>query len=139
MYLLDTPMFSERGRRLPAPGVVRFFDSEPSARLYTSVVVFGEIRRGIESVRDPVYRAFLEARFDTEVRPSFSDRALPFTLEVADRWGRITAEAALRGSTLPPIDSLIAATALVHGLTVVTRNVDDFRRCGAAVRNPWAE
>ena len=67
----------------------------------------------------------------------FGDRILPVTLEVADIWGRLDGEASLRGTQLPIADALIAATAIVHDLTVVTRNVADFERCGARVLSPW--
>jgi hypothetical protein len=139
MFLLDTVMISEPRRPRPAEGVLRFFDREPPAFLYTSVVVLGELRRGAVAQRDSVYAGQLSRWIDEEVVPAFAGRVLDVTPAVADLWGRMRGEGVQRGENLPPIDALIAATALVHGLTVVTRNEADFRRCGAAVRNPWNE
>jgi len=139
MFLLDTVLISEPRRPRPAEGVLRFFDREPPAFLYTSVVVLGELRRGAAAQRDSVYAAQLSRWIDEEVIPAFAGRVLDVTPAVAELWGRIRGEGIRRGENLPIIDSIIAATALVHGLTVVTRNEADFQRCGATVRNLWAE
>ncbi len=133
MFLLDTVTAR------PAGGVTRFFEREPEAFLYTSVIVLGELRRGALQQRDQTYRAALLRWLDDDVRASFAGRVLDVTAEVAEYWGSIQAQGATGGQTLPPIDALIAATAIVHGLTVVTRNEAGFRRCGAEVLNPWSE
>jgi toxin FitB len=139
MFLLDTVTLSEPRRPTPAPGVMRFFDREPSHFLFTSVIVLGEVRRGAMLQRDGAYRERLSAWIKVDLAPAFAGRILPVTAEVADTWGRIRADTAHRGEPVPPIDALIAATALVHGLTVVTRDTADFLRCGTQVRNPWLE
>lgn len=139
MFLLDTTAISEPTRPRPSDGVTRFLDREPTAFLYTSVVVLGELRRGAVMRSDPSHATRLSNWIEQIVVPAFGGRVLDVTPEVADRWGRIRGAAAQRGEALPPIDALIAATALVHGLTVVTRNEAGFLRCGVPVRNPWRE
>ena len=114
-------------------------ETVPERLLFTSSIAIGELRAGALEQRDPVYRERLLQWPDDAVIPQFGERTLPVTLAVGDRWGRIRGESARRGLTLPVTDALIAATALVHGLIVVTRNEEDFRRCGVAVRNPWTE
>jgi predicted nucleic acid-binding protein len=132
MYLLDSTAISERTGRLQNSGVVQWFDSTPAALQYTSVMVIGELRRGLVRSPRPGMEEWLAA-----VVAQLADHVLPVTPEVADRWGVITGTALRRGQPLPAIDSLIAATAIVNNLTVVTRNVRDFERCGAAVFSPW--
>jgi toxin FitB len=139
MFLLDTMVMSEPRRPQPAPGVVRFFDREPRAFLHTSVIVLGEMRRGALLQRDPGYADRIAAWIDEDVLRALAGRILNVTPAIAESWARIRATTTRNGTSVPPIDALIAATALVHGLTVVTRNEADFIRCGAAVRNPWRE
>ena len=139
MYLLDTPAFSETRRRLMAAGYVRFLQTVPPQMMFTSSVVVGELWKGASGHPDAAQRATLVNWLTQRALQSVSGRILPVSIEVGERWGLISGEAARRGTTLPVADAFIAATALVHGLIVVTRNEDDFRRCGVAVRNPWAE
>ena len=101
--------------------------------LHVSVVSVGELRRGIERVRDPRRRADLEA-FLSALRARLGPRVLAFD---AERWGRLTARLAAAGRTAPAIDSLIAATALEHDLTMVTRNAGDFAGLEVPVVNPF--
>lgn len=98
-----------------------------------SVLTLGEIRSGIERIRrrDPAQARALEAWL-TRLRRGYGDRTLPISPEVGDRWGRLNAV-----RPLPTVDSLIAATALEHGLTLVTRNVDDYAGTGVALFNPF--
>jgi len=84
-------------------------------------------------------RTRLQSWVRRDLAERFGGRLLPIDIRTAARWGAITGESEKRGKPLPVIDSLIAATAVVHGLTVVTRNVEDFERCGAACINPWDE
>ncbi len=109
------------------------------SELFTSVIVIGELLKGAARHVDPAQRGRIRAWIDSQLVPSFGGRIIPVTRDVANRWGEICGEGMRRGETLPAIDALIAATALVHGLTVVTRNEADFRRCGVPVRNPWLE
>jgi hypothetical protein len=106
--------------------------TEPS-RLYTSVLVVGEIRRGVERIRrrDPNAAASLEAWL-TDVERGFGDRILPITRDIAERWGHLGVP-----DPMPVVDGLLAATALVHGLTLITRNTKDVLRTGVVLLNPF--
>lgn len=139
MFLMDTSALSEAPRRVPAAGLQRFNDSTPNQFLFTSVIVVGELYKGAEGHPDVAQQARLLRWIAGSIIPQFEGRILDVSLDVSERWGAICGQAIRHGQTLPPIDALIAATALVHGLTVVTRNEEDFRRCGASVRNPWNE
>lgn len=133
-YLIDTNVISEvrKGGRANA-NVARWFESIDDTELYLSVLVLGEIRQGVERARgrDPARAAALESWL-TQVREAFGSRILGVSQPVADEWGRMNA---LR--PLPVIDSLLAATAKVHGLTLVTRNAADVAGSGADCLNPF--
>lgn len=137
-YLLDTNVVSElRKVRLGRAnaGVARWADSVSAADLYVSVVTVQELEMGVLLLlrRDPAQGAVLRAWLDTRVLPAFAQRTLPVDVAVAQR------SAALHLPDPRPVrDGLIAATALVHGMTVVTRNVADFEPCGVPVFNPWS-
>ena len=134
-FLLDTNVISElRKRERGHPGVVRWAASVDPAELHTSVLVIGEIRRGIEQKRrtDPEQAVALEGWLD-RVRAGLGKRIIPVDERIAELWGNLGGRA-----TLPAVDGLIAATAIVHGLTVVTRNVGDMARTGASLLNPFA-
>ncbi len=133
-YLVDTNVLSELRRKEPNPRVVAWFEERPATTLYISVLTLGEIRKGIEALRKSKRKLKLLDWFDTELPAFFAGRILPIDEEVADRWGRLLAAA---GRPLPAIDSLLAATALTHGLALVTRNVDDFPHPDLEIINPW--
>lgn len=134
-FLLDTNVLSElrRGARCD-PRVRAWATSGVQPELHTSVVVLGELKRGIERARprDPAFAAELE-RWLTRVINTMGRRILPVDQAIALTWGRITA---LR--TVPPLDGLLAATAMVHGFSVVTRNVKDMADLGVSYLNPFA-
>ena len=126
-YLLDTNVLAETRKQEPTPSVADWIAATPPARLHVSVLTLGEIQQGIERIRakgDWQRAAALEGWL-RELEAGFDDRVLPVTLPVASGWGRQQ-----HGRPLPVIDALIAATARVHGMTVVTRNVKDFERAG---------
>ncbi|MBZ9994839.1 type II toxin-antitoxin system VapC family toxin [Mesorhizobium sp. BH1-1-4] len=131
MYLFDTNVVSDVQRRLPKP--TAWVASVDPASISLSVITLGEIERGIVKQRkvDPVRAARLDIWL-RELRRDNADRILSVTEEVALAWGRITA-----GRTQGSADMLIAATALVHDLVMVTRNVADFEDMGVTVLNPW--
>lgn len=106
--------------------------------LALSVITLGEIQRGIERSRDSTHRGELDSWLRTALIDRFEGRILAIDAEVMRTWGSLYGRLETAGLRLPVMDSLIAATALVHGLTVVTRNVRDFERCGVDVVNPWA-
>jgi toxin FitB len=133
-YLLDTNVLSETRKRRPAAAVVGWIAATPPDRLHVSVLTLGEIERGIARVRgrgDRQQATALE-RWLQDVEAGFEDRVVPVTLPVATAWGRQQF-----ARPFPVIDALIAATARVHAMTVVTRNVKDFEQAGVQVLNPF--
>lgn len=133
-YLIDTNVVAELARREPDPMVVAWFQDVPDAALHVSVLTLGELRKGVESLADSRRRERLRVWLENDLAEWFGDRLLPVTVAVADRWGRLLAEA---GRPVPAIDSLLAATALQLGLRMVTRNEKDFGYPGLDVINPW--
>ena len=133
-FLLDTNAISEIRRGRDA-NVAAWASEVPGPELYLSVLTLGEIRKGIERLRR---RDADQAEvFDTwlgELRERFADRILSIDDRVAEAWGRLNAPAERK-----TVDSLIAATALVHDLIVVTRNTADFADCDVPLLNPWDE
>jgi predicted nucleic acid-binding protein len=133
-YLLDTNVLSElrKGRRT-SPNVRKWFNPIPTDNLYISVLVLGEIRKGVESIgrKDPAQAAALE-RWLAEVLLDFAGHVLPITDAISDRWGRLAAP-----RPLPTTDGLMAATALTHSLTFVTRNTLDIQHTGVSLLNPF--
>ena len=132
-YLLDTNIISELQKRKPVTSVARWYASVPAHGLFISVLVVGEIRQGAERLRrkDPSQAALYDAWLG-ELTAEFADRLLPVTTEVASAWGILNAH-----RTLPAVDGLMAATALIHDLTFVTRNVSDVADTGARLLNPF--
>lgn len=133
-FLLDTNVLSEVGRgTLCHPSVRAWYEEVDADDLRLSVLVVGEIRRGIERLRgrEEDRAARLDAWLDSVVR-AFAERVLPVDRRVAEEWGRMSA-----ARTVPVVDGLLAATARVHGLTLVTRNVADVRDLGASLWNPF--
>ena len=135
-YLLDTNILSElRKRERCHPSVRRWFATLEDDAIFLSVLVVGEIRRGIELIRrrDQMAGRALD-RWLKGLERRFEERILPVTVEICERWGRIGLD-----QPVPPIDGLLAATALHHGLTLVTRNKAHAERSGVATLNPFAE
>jgi predicted nucleic acid-binding protein len=133
-YLLDSNIVSElRKRERANAGVREWFEGVDDAELFLSVLTLGELRRGIESIhgRDRL-RALALNRWFHALVTDYEERILVVDRKVAEQWGRMNA-----GATLPTIDSLLAATAHVHDLTVVTRNTKDIARTGVPCLNPF--
>lgn len=134
-YLVDTNVLSELRRRDADANVAAWVQARPRQSLYLSVLSLGEIRKGIEGVADPAFRQTLTDWLEVELPNYFVGRLLGIDGHVADRWGRVQASA---GRMLPVIDGLLAATALQHDLTLVTRNTKDFAGLGVPLVDPWA-
>jgi len=132
--LVDTNVLSELRRRTPDPAVARWFADRPAGTLDLSVLTLGALRKGVERLADPARRLALLDWLETDLPAFFAGRVLAVDAAVADRWGHLQARA---GRPLPAVDSLLAATALHHGLILVTRNVRDVGHLGAQVANPW--
>jgi predicted nucleic acid-binding protein len=134
-FLLDTNIVSElrRGTRTE-PGLLAWFDEQPARSLFMSVLTVGEIRQGIEQLRrkDPGQAGLLD-RWLYGLTQYYEDRMLYVDGAIVEEWGRLRARRAL-----PVVDALLAATARVHDLTLVTRNVRDFRATAVRVLNPMA-
>ncbi len=133
-FLLDTNVISELRKDMNCnPKVLSWMQANLDVGYFLSVMTLGEIRNGIELLRrKDAAKADSIEQWLNQIWVDYADAILPVTQEIADRWGRLNCP-----NTLPTTDSLIAATAIVHGLTVVTRNVGDFTRSGVTVLNPF--
>lgn len=136
-FLLDTNVVSEWSKPRPDPAVVRWLDAVDEDRVYLSVVTLGELREGVDRLPAGRRRDRLHMWLVDDLRARFDGHLLPVDDVVADRWGALRAAAGGTGRTLPVVDALIAATALVHSLVVVTRNVRDLRGLGVQIVDPW--
>jgi len=136
-WLLDTNILSEIRRLRPEPRVLAFISSCPLDELYISVVTLAEIRFGIELLSEGSRRDELNAWLTHTIRPMFERRVLPVTEDVMFRWRVLVEEGRQTGHTYSQPDLIIAATAIAHGLTVVTRDRIDFDRARAQVFSPW--
>ena len=136
-FLLDTSIISELVKLRPEANVTTWIEGTDESLLYLSVLTLGEIRRGIAALPQSRRRATLEAWLDKDLRARFEGRILVIDQEVADRWGLLTSAARNSRIVLPVIDGLLAATALEHNLTLVTRDTGQIPSMGVAVFNPW--
>jgi predicted nucleic acid-binding protein len=138
-YLLDTNVISELMKARPARSVADWIVSTPEELMHLSVITIGEIRKGIDLLdEDEPRRGALQSWLDHDLRVRFAGRLLSFDEWVAERWGQLEALAKRQRVTLPTIDAQLAATALHHGLTFVTRNTADVRLTGVPLFNPWS-
>jgi toxin FitB len=133
-YLLDTNIVSENTKPRPNQDVTDWLDSISDEDLYISVLVVGELVQGIERLRrrDPG-RASVHQRGLDSLMEQYGPRILPITAEVAAEWGKMGVP-----DPVPMVDGLMAATAKVHGLTFVTRNIGDVARTGVRLLNPFS-
>lgn len=138
-FLLDTCLISELIKREPNPRVLPWLESQDETTLYLSVLTIGELQKGISKLPDSHKKLELQAWVSKDLVARFEGRLLPIDGEVATGWGRLLGVAEKQGKKLPVMDSLIAATAITHNLTVVTRNTRDLERCHAKVFNPWKD
>lgn len=136
-FLLDTNVVSEWVKPRPDPGVARWLEEADEDRVFLSAVTLAELRYGVERMASGRRRKRLDEWLGSELTARFEARILPIDLVVADAWGKITARSEAVGRPLGAIDAFIAATAEVHGLTLVTRNASDFEPTLKAIVNPW--
>lgn len=136
-FLLDTNCISELVRSRPEPQVLEWLEAADESLLYLSVLTLGEIRKGVAGLAQSKRRTRLETWLELDLQVRFSERILPIDAHIADRWGLLSAEARRKGRLLSAVDGLLAATALHHNLTIVSRNVSDFADTHAPVVNPW--
>ena len=135
-WLLDTNVISELRRPRPEQKVAAFIADKPLDLLFISSVTLAEIRFGIELVADAGRRAELNDWLGHKVRPMFEQRILSVSEDVLFKWRLLVEEGRQRHTYSQP-DLFIAATALQHGLTIVSRDVDEFQKARASVVNPW--
>ena len=132
-YLLDTNVISETRRKQPDPGLIRFLEGSTSSSLYLSVLTVGELRKGASMKRrsDPRYARELSMWIDT-LESEYADRLVMIDAAVTRVWGEISAE-----RSRPVVDTLLAASAMVHQMTFVTRNTGDVQDLKVKLMNPW--
>ena len=134
--LVDTCVLSEVQRKQGNAKVRARFEALAEEDVYLSVLTLGELRKGIDKLRASAKKRSLSAWFDQLVLAA-GDRILPIDHETAVIWGEVTAKCEKKGRSIPAVDGLIAATALRHGLHLMTRNVADFEPTGVMLINPW--
>jgi toxin FitB len=136
-FLLDTNVVSEWTKPQPNAGVITWLEEADEDRVFLSVATLAELRHGIERLAPGSRRKKLDSWLSEELPLRFESRILPVTTAVADEWGRVIARCEAGGRPLAAMDGLIAATATVHELTLVTRSTSDFETALKALLNPW--
>ena len=136
MFLLDTNAISEPGRPRPDAGFQAWFDGTPEPLQFFSVLTMGELRAGTQAMAPGRQRTQLEI-VRALILTKYSDQIVPVDLAIALRWAELSLENRRNGRAVGAIDELIAATAIVHGMTVITRNVRHFEHSGCRVLSPW--
>ena len=136
-FLLDTNVVSEWTKPQPNSGVVEWLSEVDEDEVFLSVVTFAELRHGIERLPAGARRRRLDDWLRSELPLRFEERIVGVDGAIADEWGRVVARREARGRPIQAMDALIAATAQVHGLTLVTRNTADFQTAVKSVLNPW--
>ncbi len=134
--LLDTCVLAEFSKPLPEAKVLRLIESHTSESLFISVISLGEISKGVHLLTDSKRKTILR-KWLSNLEASYQGQVLSITSEIAQTWGEVTAQAQQKGRVLSSADGLIAATAIVHGLHVITRNVKDFALTPVLLMNPW--
>ena len=135
-FLLDTNAVSEWVKPRPNPGLIGWMESTDEDRVFISVVTLAELRYGVERLAAGARRRRLEEWLGRELPLRFEGRMLPVDADVAEAWGKTVSRSEAMGRPIGAMDAFLAATAEVHHLTLVTRNVSDFRVLNA-VLNPW--
>lgn len=136
-YLLDTNVISELIAKQPNSQVVEWIDQLDINNVYLSVITIGELSKGIEKLPDSQRKQTLHDWLNNDLLPRFSSHILTLDVEVMLTWGKLTGRLERLGRPLPAIDSLIAALALHHNCSLVTRNENDFKETDVTIINPW--
>jgi len=136
-FLLDTNVVSEWIKPRPNREVVTWLADVDEDRLFLSVITLAQLRSGVAAMSPSRRRDQLDTWISVDLPDRFEGRLLSIDPEVADRWGRITGSARMAGRPIHAMDSFLAATAIVHDLTIVTRNVSDFASSGVQIFCPW--
>jgi len=136
-FLLDTNAVSEWVKPRPNPGLIRWMESADEDRVFLSVISLAELRYGVERMPPGARRSRLEQWLRDELPLRFERRILPVDNDVAEAWGRTVSRSEALGRPMGAMDAFLSATAEVHHLTLVTRNVSDFVMLKAVV-NPWS-
>lgn len=137
-FLLDTNVVSEWVKPRPNAGVMRWLAGVDEDSVFLSIVTLAELRHGIERLATGSRRNRLDEWLRNDLVLRFDGRVLPIEEETADAWGRLVARREAQGRPINAMDALLAATALVHSLTLVTRNDSDFASSVKTMVNPWA-
>lgn len=138
-YLLDTCLISELAKLEPNKTVVDWVLSENETNFYVSIITFGELHKGIEKLPESKKKTELKIWVESDLKSRFQNRIIGIDMNVSITWGKIQSIAEKKGKPMPAIDSLIAATGIVHDLTVVTRNVADMEQSKVKLFNPWVK
>ncbi len=136
-YLLDTSLISELIKPRPDKGVLAWVENHSEQTLFLSVLSLGEIQKGVAKLPSSKKQKLLQEWVSNDLPQRFRDRVLGIDEETAILWGKLQGEAERSGRKMPVIDSLIAATAKLHNLIVVTRNGADIAQSGVEIVNPW--
>lgn len=136
-YLIDTCCISELVSKKPSSNVLNWFEEHDEFNMFLSVITLGELRKGIEKLPESKKKRALNAWINEDLLSRFKNRILNISQAEVNRWGEVLAEAENVGNPIPAIDALIASTALVHNLSVVTRNTKDMEPTGVELINPW--
>lgn len=135
-YLIDTCVISELIKPTPNKNIEKWFFSKKEESLYISVLTFGELKKGISKLTDSKKKTSL-TEWLAEIENRFIERTLDINKEVAETWGLIQGRLEKKGTPMPTIDALIACTAIINSMTVVTRNIKDMTKSGVELINPW--
>lgn len=137
-FLLDTCILSELVKPVPEPEVLKWMEQREDQALFVTAMTFAELQRGVARLAESRRRAEL-TNWLVQLEANFSDRVLPFTLATSRYWATMCAQAEAAGRLMAAFDSIIAASALEHGLALVTRNVRDFSPAPILLVNPWID
>lgn len=135
-YLLDTCVLSELVKSTPEPKVVGWVEAQADNTLFVSAITLGELLKGIAKLQDSQRKTAL-TEWVAKIQEEMAERILPFESTTADYWANMCAKAETLGKPMSAFDSLIAGTAMEHGLVIVTRNIRDFESAPVMLINPW--